>query len=134
MNIISLGWGCHPTEQALLLGSPHWHLSRAGVLPAGALDKTRSSHLNLVVSMTQGRSEIILSVITDTTLKATTENPQVFALHLFGETKQLPALMPSTNGTGYSSPWPLLTGDTYDRQGELCFKKVLYKLFFPTNL
>lgn len=54
--------------------------------------------------MTQGRSEIDLSVITDTTCKAATVTPQGFALHLFGETKRQPALVPSTNGTGGTLP------------------------------
>ena len=104
----SLGWVGTPhnrvSSSAAALRSPRWLLSRAGVLPAGAPDKARPSHLTLTASRTRGRSEISLLVTTDTTFKAATATPRGFALRLFGETNRQPALVPSTNGTGVLLP------------------------------
>lgn len=82
-----------PSSLATASPSPHGFLRGTGSLLAGAPDKALLSHRVLIASMTQGTSEISLSVVTDTICKAAMVTAQRFALHSFGETKLEPVLV-----------------------------------------
>lgn len=57
-----------------------------------------------MASMAQGRSEISLSVMTDTTFRTATVTPRGFASHLLVRRNDSLVLVPTTNGTGIILP------------------------------
>lgn len=69
--------------------------------------------------MTQGTSEISVSVVTDTICKAAMVTAQRFALRSFGETKLEPVLVARITERALFSPQPLLAGDTMGKENSL---------------
>lgn len=110
------------SSSATALPRPHRLLSRAGVLPAGAPDISGFSPLILPVSVAQGKSEISLSVMTDTTFKAATATPRGFASHLLVRRNEALCCAHHKWHRHYSSPRPLPTGGKTGKQNS--FKRI----------